>query len=176
MLKHFLLLEWRSFFRAASFRSGMFLRIVMVLAALYFIGVFTLMGVGLYFILEKMEMDPFATVNRFILYYLISDLLIRFFLQNTPVMNIRPLLTINTTKNQIVGYSLGKTVLSFFNWVHIFFLLPFTIVLIREGYDPAGAIAWFFSIFALFFANNFLNILSDNNKVLLYGLGGILIA
>lgn len=176
MLKHFFILEWRSFFRAASFKSGLFLRIVMVLAALYFIGVFTLMGVGLYFILQKMEMDPFATVNRFILYYLICDLLIRFFLQNTPVMNIRPLLTLNTTRNQIVGYTLGKTVISFFNWVHIFFLLPFTIVLIREGFDPAGAFAWFLSIFALIFANNFLNILSDNNKVLLYGLGAILIS
>src|SRR5690606_35802491 len=176
MLKHFLLLEWRSFFRAASFRSGMFLRIVMILAALYFIGIFTLMGIGLYFILQKMEMNPFTTVNRFILYYLIGDLLIRFFLQNTPVMNIRPLLTLNTTRNQIVGYSLGKTVLSFFNWVHIFFLLPFTIVLLTEGFDPVGAVAWFIAMFTLIFANNFLNILSDNNKVLLYGLGSILIA
>src|SRR5690606_23162962 len=176
MLKHFLLLEWRSFFRAASFRSGMFLRIVMILAALYFIGIFTLMGIGLYFILQKMEMDPFLTVNRFIIYYLIADLLVRFFLQNTPVMNIRSLLTLNTTKNQIVGYSLGKTVLSFFNWLHIFFLLPFTIVLMREGLNPVGAIGWFFGIFALIFANNFLNILSDNNKVLLYGLGLILVS
>lgn len=149
---------------------------MMALVALYFIGIFTLMGVGLFYILRKMEMDPFTTVNRFIIYYLIADLLVRFFLQNTPVMNIRPLLTLNTTKNQIVGYSLGKTVLSFFNWLHIFFLLPFTIVLMREGLDPVGAIGWFFGIFALIFANNFLNILSDNNKVLLYGLGLILVS
>jgi len=149
---------------------------MMALVALYFIGIFTLMGVGLFYILRKMEMDPFTTVNRFIIYYLIADLLVRFFLQNTPVMNIRPLLTLNTTKNQIVGYSLGKTVLSFFNWLHIFFLLPFTIVLMREGLNPVGAIGWFFGIFALIFANNFLNILSDNNKVLLYGLGLILVS
>ena len=176
MLKHFLILEWRSFFRAASFKSSIFLRIVMVLVALYFIGIFTLLGVGLYYIIQKMEMDPFVTVNRFILYYLIVDLLVRFFIQNTPVMNIRPLLTLNNTRNQIVGYSLGKTVLSFFNWMHIFFLLPFTIVLIREGFDPIGALTWFLGIFALIFTNNFLNILSDNNKVLLFGLGSILIA
>src|SRR5690606_214787 len=68
------------------------------------------------------------------------------------------------------------TVLSFFNWLHIFFLLPFTIVLMREGLNPVGAIGWFFGIFALIFANNFLNILSDNNKVLLYGLGLILVS
>ncbi len=176
MLKHFLILEWRSFFRSASFKSSLFLRIVMVLVALYFIGIFTLMGVGLFYILQKMEMDPFATVNRFLLYYLIGDLLVRFFLQNTPVMNIRPLLTLNTTRNQIVGYSLGKTALSFYNWMHIFFLLPFTIVLIREGFNPIGAFSWFIGIFALIFVNNFLNILSDNNKVLLFGLGSLLIA
>ncbi len=176
MLKHFLILEWRSFFRAASFKSSLFLRIVMVLVALYFIGIFTLLGVGLFYILQKMDMDPFETVNRFMLYYLIGDLLVRFFLQNTPVMNIRPLLTLNTTQNQIVGYSIGKTMLSFFNWMHIFFLLPFTIVLIREGFEPLGAVAWFIGIFTLIFVNNFINILSDNNKFLLYGLGAILIA
>ncbi len=176
MLKHFLILEWKSFFRAASFKFSLFLRIIMILVALYFIGIFTLLGVGLFYALQKMEMDPFATVNRFLFYYLIGDLLVRFFLQNTPVMNIRPLLTLNTTRNQIVGYSLGKTMLSFFNWMHIFFLLPFTIVLIREGFNPIGAFTWFLGIFTLIFVNNFLNILSDNNKVLLFGLGSILIA
>lgn len=148
----------------------------MALVALYFIGIFTLLGVGLFYILRKMEMDPFDTVNRFLIYYLIADLLVRFFLQSTPVMNIRPLLTLNTTKNQIVGYSLGKTILSFFNWVHIFFLLPFTIIIIREGLDPLGAVTWFIGVFALIFSNNFLNILSDNNKVLLYGLGLVLLS
>lgn len=176
MIKKFFYLEWRSFFRSASFKSSIFLKIVMALVALYFIGIFTIMGVGLFYILKKMEFDPFATVNRFLLYYLIADLLMRFFLQNTPVMNIRPMLSLNVSKNNIVGYSLGKTVMSFFNWVHLFFLLPFTIVLIREGFDPLGAFAWFFGIFFLIFANNFLNILSDNNKPLLFGLGLILVA
>lgn len=57
----------------------------MVVVALYFIGIFTLMGVGLFYILRKMEMDPFATVNRFLLYYLIGDLLVRFFLNTVPL-------------------------------------------------------------------------------------------
>lgn len=146
----------------------------MAFFALYLIVVFSAMGVGLYYLLLKMEMEPFSVVNRYLLYYLIGDLLFRFSLQNTPVMNIRPLLSFNIPKNSIVGYSLGKTVISFFNWMHIFFLLPFTIILIIEGFDPAGAIAWFFGIFSLIFFNNFLNILSDNKKFLLYGLAVIL--
>jgi len=147
---------------------------MMAFFALYLIVVFSAMGVGLYYLLLKMEMEPFSVVNRYLLYYLIGDLLFRFSLQNTPVMNIRPLLSFNIPKNSIVGYSLGKTVISFFNWMHIFFLLPFTIILIIEGFDPAGAIAWFFGIFSLIFFNNFLNILSDNKKFLLYGLAVIL--
>ncbi len=175
MFKNFFILEWKYFVRSASFKSNLFLKIIMAFFALYLIAFLSAMGVGLYYILLKMEMEPFTVVNRFLLYYLIGDLIFRFSLQNTPVMNIRPLLSFNISKNSIVGYSLGKTVLSFFNWMHIFFLLPFTIILIIEGFDPTGAIAWFFGVFALIFFNNFLNILSDNKKLLLYGVGGILI-
>nr|WP_311196003.1 DUF5687 family protein [Antarcticibacterium sp. 1MA-6-2] len=90
-------------------------------------------------------------------------------------MNIRPLLGQNIVKNNIVGFSLGKTVFSMFNWIYIFFLLPFTIVLIREGFDVLGALAWFIGVFSLIFLNNFLNILSNNKAPLLYFLAALIV-
>jgi hypothetical protein len=175
MFKKFFTLEWKSFTRSASFKANMVIKVFMVLGALYFIAIFLLLGVGSYFILEKLEMEPLPTVNRFLIYYLVIDLVVRFFLQKMPVMNIRQLLTMNIPKSTIVKYTLGKTVLSYFNWVHLFFLLPFSGVLIYKGFDPAAVIAWFLSIFSLLFFNNFLNILISNQNKLLYTIGGLLI-
>lgn len=176
MIKHFVSLEWKSFTRSASFKANLFLKILMVLGALYFIGIFSLLGVGLYYILEKLEIDPFVTVNTYLLYYILMDLVIRFFLQKIPVLNIRPLLALPILRNKVVGYTLGKTMLSYFNWVHIFFLVPFSIVLIREGFSATGVLGWFAGIFAFVFINNFLNILSANKDWLLLILGAVIVS
>ncbi len=176
MFKKFFVLEWKSFIRSASFKSNLVLKIFMALGAIYFIAMFLLLGFGAYYILEKLELEPFATVNQVLLYYILFDLLIRFFFQKAPVLNIRPLLTFNISKNNIVGYTLGKTVLSYFNWIHLFFLLPFTLVLIREGFSVSGSFSWFVACFAFIFLNNFLNILSNNRDVLLFALGVVLVS
>lgn len=175
MFKKFFSLEWKSFTRSASFKANVVIKVFMVLGALYFMAMFLLLGFGGYFILEKMKLDPFPTVNRFLVYYLIIDLVIRFFLQKMPVMNIRQLLTLPISKSKIVKYSLGKTILSYFNWVHLFFLLPFSLVLIHKGFDVIGVVAWFFSILALIFFNNFINILINNRDWLLYSIAGLLL-
>lgn len=176
MFKKFFSLEWKSFVRSASFRTNMFIKIIMVLAALYFILIFTGLGIGLFYILRKQEMEPLETVNRFIIFYLLLDLVFRYFLQKMPIMNIRPFLVQNISRKSIVGYSLGKTMVSIFNVLHLFFLLPFSIVLIIEGYDPLGAVAWFLGILSLIYLNNFLNILSNNRSFVLYTVALILVA
>lgn len=177
MIKKFLFLEWKSFTRAASYKTNLFIKIISILGALYFIGMFLLFGMGTYFILEEQGMDPFATVNRFLIAYLVLDLVLRFFAQKIPVMNIRPLLYLNLRKNSIVGYALGKSMLSFFNWIHFFLLVPFSVVLIMEGnYEFSGVICWFIGVFSLLFVNNFLNILSSNNRLLFYFLAACIIS
>jgi hypothetical protein len=101
------------------------------------------------------------------IYYLAGDLLFRYFLQKMPVMNIRPLIILNIKKSTIVHFSLGKTVVSFFNWTHAFFFLPFTIVLLMEGYGYQ-AIFWHMAMFSLIYLNNFINLLINNKDVVFY--------
>lgn len=162
MIQKFLYLEWKSFFRSASFATNMGLKILMGFVAAYFILVFLALGIGVFYILRKMNLDPIVTVNKFMIYYVLIDLIIRLLLQKIPVMNIRPLLVFPIKKATIVHFSLGKTILSFFNLVHGFFLIPFSIVLIVEGYDVLSVVLWFFAIFSLLYSNNFINILLSN--------------
>jgi hypothetical protein len=140
--------------------------------AAYFILVFLALGIGTFYILKKMNLDPIVTVNKFMIYYVVMDLISRLLLQKIPVMNIRPLLVFPIKKATIVHFSLGKTVLSFFNLVHGFFLIPFSIVLIIEGYDAVSVVLWFFAVFSLLYSNNFINIvLSNKDNLFAFFLG-----
>lgn len=176
MIRHFLSLQWKSFVRAASFKTNLAFRILMILGALYFAAVFLMLGVGVYFIIEDREIgDPLKVINGFIFYYFIGDLILRYTLQKMPVMNIRTLLYLPLKKDSVVRYSLWKTIFSFFNIMHAFFFVPFSLVLLFQGYDPVGVIAWHMAMFALFYSNNFINVMMNNLDSVFYPLAGIVI-
>ncbi|MCK0161172.1 DUF5687 family protein [Allomuricauda sp. F6463D] len=169
MLKYFIGLQWKSFFRSASFKTEIWFKILMALGALYFIAVFLGMGVGAYFIIEKMDIgDPLRVVNRFMVYYLAFDLVFRYMLQKMPVTNIKPLLYLPIDKTKVVNFSLGKTVISFFNLSHAFFFIPFSIVLLTQGYSPIQVIGWHLAFMALIYCNNFLNVMVNNKNSVFY--------
>ncbi len=175
MFKHFFNLQWKSFFRAASFKTNLAFKILMIFGALYFIVVFLAMGVGAFFIIKKTGLgDPLRVVNQFMIYYLVMDLYIRYMFQKMPILNIKPLLYMPFKKSAVVKYSLGKTVFSFFNWMHAFFFVPFSIVLITQGYNALDVVVWHVAIMALFYANNFLNIMMNNQDKIFYPMVGVL--
>ena len=166
MFKKFLYLEWNAFFRSASFAKNVALKILMVLGAIYFAVMFIALGVLAFYGLEDKFPDPLVVINKYLIYYFIFDLVVRLLLQKIPVMNIRPLLTMPIKSSTIVNFSLGKTYLSFFNFVHAFFFLPFSVILLIEGFDVSSVILWLLSIVSLFYINNFLNILLNNKDKL----------
>lgn len=176
MFKHFINLQWKSFFRSASFKTNLAIKILMGFGALYFIVVFAAMGVGAFFLIEKADMgDPLEVVNKFLIYLFAFDLFIRYMMQKMPVTNIKPLLYLPFKKSQIVNFSLGKTVVSFFNWGYAFFFLPFSIVLLTQGYNPLGVFAWHFGIFALIYCSNFINVTANNMDSVFYPMAVIFI-
>jgi len=175
MFKHFIRLEWKSFFRSASFTANLVMKIIMGLAALYFIAIFTVLGSAVFFILKEEGMEPLSTVNTYVIYYLVGDLVLRYFFQKMPVTNIKPLLTLPIKRNTIVHYSLGKTSISFFNIIHAFFFVPFTVVLLMHGYG-FQAILWHLGMMALIYANNFINVLINNKNVVFYPLLALVVS
>lgn len=158
MVKQFISLEWKAFFRSASFKTNLALKILMIFGAIWMIISLGMMGIGLYFGLDKAGYEPLTTVNKFIIYYLIGDLMIRYMGQKMPVVNIQPLLLLPFTKKKIVKFALGKTVLAFWNWMHAFFFVPFSFVLLSQEFDPLGVIAWHVAMLCFIYANNFINV------------------
>lgn len=169
MVKHFLTLEWKSFFRSASMGANLAIKILVGFMAAYFMLIFIVAGIGTYKIIEKeFHLEPILTVNRFMIYYLVIDLVVRYFFQKMPVMNIRPLLTLPIRKNVIVHFTLGKTALSFFNWLHAFFFIPFTVTAILNGHSTLQMLVWIIGMTAMIFVNNFINVLINNKNSVFY--------
>ena len=96
-------------------------------------------------------------------------------MQQLPFMNVKPFMTINVRRNKVIHYLLGKTSLSFFNFMAIFMFLPFSIVLLTKGYNTVQVICWFLSIIFLTLSVNYLNFLINKNNTIFYIMTGLLI-
>ena len=167
MISHFLRLEWKQYFRSANWQKSIFLNILLVLFALMFALYFLAGGLLAFKIIKKTypTEDPFILVNSFLLFAIVGDLVFRYIMQKLPVMNIKPMLTLPIKKNKIVHYILVKSSFSFFNIMGLFFYIPFSIVLINEGYNASGVLGWLFSMILLIQSANFLNFLINKNNV-----------
>jgi len=177
MIKQLLSLEWKAFWRSAAMQTNLFMKIIMIFWALYFIVVLGGLGFGLYFILKEQNLDPINTVSKFAIYYFAGELFLRHFFQKMPILNIRALIYQNIKKNQIVNYAIGKTVLSFFNFMHWFFFIPFTLVLLINYEASALQILGFgLSLFLIIYILNFVNILLENNDKFFYIFATIIIS
>jgi len=141
----------------------MAINILMVFFALYFIVMFLGLGFGLLFILKKAfpEQDAFVIANGFLFYWIIGDLLMRFFLQKLPVMSVKPLLTLPIKRSTVVNYVLGKSAVSFFNFLPLFAIIPFSIMLMSDGYAKPMVLTWMFTMIIVVLIINFLNFIIE---------------
>lgn len=167
MISHFLKLEWKQFSRSAAFGKSIGAKILIGFFALYFILIFLGLGFGGFFALKEMypEKDPLVVVNSFLLFAITGDLMFRYLMQKLPVMNIKPMLLLPIKKKTIVNYILIKSSCSFFNIMSLFFYIPFSVVLIKEGYDTNGVLGWLFLMILLVQCINFLNFLVNKNNI-----------
>ena len=164
MIKNFISLEWRSFLRSASFGKSVAIKIFMGLMALYFIAMFLGMGLVMYPALKKVfpEQDPLLVLNGFLFYWILSDVMLRFFFQKLPIMSVKPLLTLPVKRGKVVNYVLGKSVVSFFNFLPLFAIIPFGITLMVKGYPPAKVVVWILAIVLVTLIINFLNFIIES--------------
>jgi hypothetical protein len=88
----------------------------------------------------------------------------RFFLQKLPVMNIKPFLVLPIKRGKILHYVLGKSAVSFFNFLPLFAVIPFGIMLIFEEYGTTTAMVWMLTMIIFTLIINFLNIIIESRS------------
>ncbi len=153
------------------------MKIFMVFLGVYLLVSLAMAGVGMYFALEKIfpDEDPFLMVNRFIIYSFLLEIFVRYFFQKLPVMDVKPFLTLPVKKSAITHYILGRSALSFYNFMSLIFFLPFCIVLIAKGYDRLNVIVWLLAILAIVLLINYINFLVNKSDKVLLVVASILI-
>ncbi|MEL6916646.1 MAG: DUF5687 family protein [Bacteroidota bacterium] len=169
MFKHFIKLQWKSFFRSSSFGKGLALKILMAFFGIYMLGSLAFLGVFLYAILKKAVpgMDPMITLNKFMIYWFIIELFFRYFMQKLPVLDVKPLLTLPIRKSAITHYILVKSGLSFYNFLSLFLLVPFVVVTLGKGYPIFNSLIWLFGMVCIVITINYLNfIVNKSDKFL----------
>jgi hypothetical protein len=167
MIGHFLKLEWKQYFRSSYWQKSIVLNIFLVFFALLMILNFLSLGVMSFFLIEEQlpGKDPLQVVNSYLVFAVFGDLVFRYLMQKLPVMNIKPMLTLPVRKSKLVHYVLGKSIVSFFNMMPLFFYIPFAIVLIGQDYDAGGALGWLFSMIFITLSLNFLNFIINKSQI-----------
>ena len=170
-------LEWKSFLRSSSFKKGIAMKILIVLLVLYFIVCFSVLGASSYFLVAKTvpNTDPLLTICNYIVLWFLFDLLLRFFMQKLPVLNIKTFMVLPIKKDTIVHYLLLKSGFSAFNLLPLFFFLPFSLVLLFKGYAGLNVFAWLLSMLLMVLLNNFINFIINRSNVYFYSILGVLI-
>ena len=176
MFLRLLQLQWKSYRRSSAFTSGVVTSIFYLFGMLYFIGIFTLLGFGSFYLIDgDMGVDPLIFINKYMVYGTSFWVVWRYFIQKMPVLNVKALLSLPVKEHTIVHYALGRTIFSFFNISNAFFFVPFSIVLVNNGYPIAQVLSWHFAIIAIVFCTNYINILINDRNDVFYTVASVLI-
>lgn len=176
MYYRLLLLELKNFLRNPQFGTNLVLRILTFFG---FASMCFLFVAGAFFVYyypkEELNQDPLLFFCKFFIYYWTYDLVVRFFMQQMPTLNIKPFLTTGLTKKTLVNYTIVKIIFNFFNWGNLLFLIPFGILFISDGgYSTLGILVFCLSLLFIFYFNNFLNILLNGKNSVMYAVFGIM--
>jgi len=177
MIKRFISLEWKQFFRSSNFGKSIAIKIFMGFMALYFAGLFLFIGLFLFKALKKVfpESDPIVVVNNYLIYLVLFELVFRYFMQKLPVLNIKPLLNLPISRQKITNYVLTKSALSPFNILSLLWIIPFCITLLTKGYPIVNVLSWFISFLCIVLIVNFSNFLINKKNTYFYVILGVLV-
>ncbi|KAB8152172.1 hypothetical protein EZY14_015685 [Kordia sp. TARA_039_SRF] len=179
MIQKFISLQWKEFIRSSSFQKGVAIKILLFIAAAYIGGMAIIGGMGLYLGIKKMipGIDPMLVVNSFIIFWFMADLLIRYFMQQLPVMNIKPMMIIPIKQKTIIHFLLGKSVISFFNLLPLLVAVPYCITAYVKGdYPLLNIVFWLLSIIVITLSLNFLNMLVNKSNTVFYIVATLLVS
>jgi len=150
--------QWKSFWRSRNAGKSLALQIVIGFFTVYLL--FSAIAMG--FMLQKLLTNFFPGQDiikifcGFILYYFLSDVLIRFMIQDLPTLTIQPYLVQNIRRSQLIRFLNVRSMITAINFVPLFLFIPFTIMVIAPKYGGLTAFAFIISIVSFTLFNHFI--------------------
>jgi len=175
MLFRLLQLELQALLRSKQLKS----EALSFVFKLFLMAYFALALLGFSFLTLKLvkdfypHSDAMYIISGFFIFYWLYDLLFRFALTSSPVINIKPLLFLNIKQRYLIQYALFKAYFKFINVLHLFYFIPLAIILVVEGYSAASVGIWTASMLLILSCNSFVSIFIDKIRIVFYVFVGL---
>ncbi|MDG1385954.1 MAG: DUF5687 family protein [Flavobacteriaceae bacterium] len=157
--------------RAPQLEAKLAIKILMGFVVLYFGGSLLFAGIAVYPILSDQfpERDAISVINSVLVLIFILELIIRYFLQQLPVTEIKSFLLFSIPKKRIIRNVLFRSLLSVYNAIPVLFYLPISISMFQDDYALGQVIAWWVAVTAFSLCLNFISFLANKNNKALAG-------
>ena len=164
-------LSRKKFMRAPQLEAKLAIKILMGFVVLYFGGSLLFAGIAVYPILSDQfpERDAISVINSVLVLIFILELIIRYFLQQLPVTEIKSFLLFSIPKKRIIRNVLFRSLLSVYNAIPVLFYLPISISMFQDDYALGQVIAWWVAVTAFSLCLNFISFLANKNNKALAG-------
>jgi hypothetical protein len=167
--------QWKQTRRSPVFQKSLVVNIVLGLLILYFAMIVLSIGMFSDKVLIKLypSQSPVESMNGFLLFYFVVDLLMRFMMQDLPVLAIQPFLHLPLRRSRLIHFMLLRSIPSMFNLMMLLVFVPFMLRAVTPVYGTDIAMVWLAALLMLTFFNNFLLIhfkrqLTNNPKLTLF--------
>lgn len=161
MIQTFISHAWKESFRSPIWAKNLLANVFLGFVGLMLMVYAIMAGVAIAFKLDDFfpGQDPVELINGALLYYFFFEFLLRFFLQNVPVLSIQPYLHLPIKKSQFLNFMLRKSQVSVFNLLALFLFAPSAILKVAKEYGALTGLLWLTMIIGMVFTIHFLGIL-----------------
>ncbi len=160
-MRQLLKFEWLKFKRSRLMGKELLKLLLMGFMFLYFAVIVVGFGIGLLYLTQgadpdqDIEVSTLYKVGRFILYYFIIDIVLRFVLQKFPFVDLKSYLITPIKKSKISHYVLLRSVTHYFNVLAFLFVVSFALT-INFTFNSVLAFKVFLFLSGLILFNNYI--------------------
>lgn len=165
LLYHLFKHQWKNKIRSSFWQKSIVLNIILGFTAVYLM--LNIIAISLF--VDKIllhfykDCDVIESFTRLLFYYFSFDLIVRFLMQELPILSIQPYLILPIKKSQLLHYPLIKSSTSFFNVLAILLIIPFFIKNICFSHSFQFCIIWIITMLSFVGTNNFVNFTIKKN-------------
>jgi hypothetical protein len=149
--------QWKSFWRGRGVSKSIAMQVFLGFIILYLLASCLVLGFALGHLLSRLSpgQDTVKVYCGLILYYFALDLVMRFLLQELPILSTQPYLAQNIRRSQLVAYLNIRSLFHFLNILPLFIFIPFIVTNIVPAYGAAASTVIAASILSMTVFNHF---------------------
>lgn len=177
--------QWKAFWRSRSAGKNLAAQLVIGFIILYLLAIAIFLGFSFRRLLPELfpGQDVIQAFCGLILYYFLADILVRFMMQELPVLSVQPYLAQNIRRRQLVRFLNVRSMFHFLNLLPVFIFIPFVLTVIGPAYGALRTSCMVIGILALILFNHFLVLYIKRKTIIdswwlvgFFGAVGVLIA